>query len=171
MTNKEWALAAAYAFMAKKHKNTPLSDSYRILGSNVVGMNHGSYRLFGVAMTDLYKQLRKGTAKAVDRFEVKAWIKLTSQGNAWLSRLVSQQARFPIRLADAYGAITSDGRAVLNVTSKETHITGNQIIFCNLPESEPPAYEITDHRQEEVVKILNERNLVKELKILECVRD
>lgn len=171
MNNETWAINAAYAFMAKKHNGTPLPESYKLARHSVDTMNSNCKRLFGVTMAELYKQLRKGTAKARDHFEVKEWVKLTPQGNAWLSQIVSKHASFPIRLSDAYGAIDSHGRAVLNITSKESHVTGSRNVYCNLPESDPPAYEPTDHRQDEVVACLNERNLVKVLKILECVRD
>lgn len=171
MTNKEWALAAAYAFMAKKHKNTPLIDSYRLLGSNVASMNHASFRLFGVTMSKLYPMVCKGTAKSKEYFRVENVVELTDRGQAWLTRMVSEQTRTQITFDRCYGLVDKQGNAMLLLRTSDKRYTGHQIANCRLPRAEHGVYKLAMNAPDELKAALIERNLTNELKILECVRD
>lgn len=171
MTNKEWALAAAYAFMAKKHKNTPLIDSYRVLGYNVAQMNHKSFGLFGFTMSRLYPRVCKGIAKPKNLFRVMNQVVLTDRGRTWLTKMVSEQAGARITLDCTYGVVDGGGNALLLIRSKDAHYTGHRIASCRLPPDVHGTHILTTHIPDELKAALAERNLTNELKILECVRD
>lgn len=171
MKNEDWALAAAYAFMAKKHNGTQLIESYQLLGHNVSSMNRMSFRLFGVTMSKLYPMLCKGTAKSKQYFRVQSPVELTDRGQTWLTRMISEQTRVQVVFDRCYGLMDAEGNAMLLLRTSDKQFTGHRIAHCRLPPEVHGAYKLTMHVPDELKTALIERNLTNELKILGCVRD
>lgn len=171
MTNKEWALAAAYAFMAKRLKNRPLLDSYHTLGYSVSQMNRRSKELFGLTMSELYVKLRKSNVRSLAHFQVHSAVELTQRGVTWLTRALANHTTIPLELDRVYGVVDNDNNALLLVRSKSPGLKGTRIVSCSMPPHVHGTHMLSMHTPDVLKAEITERNLVNERKILECVRD
>lgn len=171
MENKEWAIAAAYAFMAKRLKHKPLMESYHLLGHNISEMNRKSKELFGLTMSELYVRQRKGSMRSIRHFQVSSTVELTQRGVTWLARALANHSHFPFELDRVYGVVDGDNNAILLVRSKSPNVKGNKLVFCSLPPHVHGTHMLSMHMPDELKAEVAERNLVDVKKILECVCD
>ena len=171
MKSRDWAINAAYAFMANRRNGTKLSDLYRILGCSISDMNKTAIKLFGTNMTQTHRRLRAGKLKAVNHFEPLHNIRLTKEGRTRLASAISREQHIRLDLADVDGIISEDGTALLLIRATNTGVKGSRIVKVKLGADTTYSYTRVDNVDAELRHHIAKNNLINELSILECARD